>query len=127
MGDPRTLNPDRLSASGKSARFETFQVKQVLASGPHRIELHEIAGNGHNDAYALVYLPAEKILIQADAYTPGAPDAPVPAVANPYTVNLYRNIQKLQLDVAQIAPLHGRVVTLADLRAAIGAGATAQR
>lgn len=123
--NPRTLNPDRLSSSGKSARFETFQVKQVLASGPHRIELHEIAGNGHNDAYALVYLPAEKILIQADAYTPGAPDAPVPAVANPYTVNLYRNIQKLQLDVAQIAPLHGRVVTLADLRAAIGAGASA--
>jgi hypothetical protein len=36
-------------------------------------------------------------------------------------VNLYDNIQKLKLDVAQIVGLHGpRVVALADLRAAIG-------
>jgi hypothetical protein len=46
---------------------------------------------------------------------------PVPAVPNPYSVNLYENIQKLKLDVDQIAALHGpRAATLADLRNAIG-------
>ncbi|MCA0187722.1 MAG: MBL fold metallo-hydrolase, partial [Proteobacteria bacterium] len=40
---------------------------------------------------------------------------------NPYSVNLYENIRKLGLEVEQIAALHGpRVVTLADLRTAIG-------
>lgn len=121
---PRSLNPDRLATSGKSARFETFSSKHVLSDGQRTIEIHEIAASGHNDAFALVYLPAEKILIEADAYTPTAANVPPPAQPNPYSVNLYQNIVKLKLDVAQIAALHGpRVVTLADLRAAIGPAA----
>lgn len=69
----------------------------------------------------MIYLPAEKILIEADAYTPTAANAPPPASPNPYSVNLYENIQRLKLDVAQIAALHGPgVVTLADLQKAIG-------
>ena len=51
---------------------------------------------------------------------PMAPDAPAPATPNPYNVNLYENIQRLGLDVATIAPIHGRRVTLADLRRDIG-------
>ena len=118
---PRTISPDRLAKSKKSARFETFTSKHVLSDGKRSIEVHQIAGNTHNDAFALVYLPEEKILIEADAYTPTAANVPPPSTPNPYTVNLYENIQKLKLDVEQIAALHGpRVVTLADLRAVIG-------
>ncbi len=125
---PRSLNPDRLAASHQPARFETFTGKHVLSDGQRKIELHEIAGNGHNDAFALVYLPAEKILIEADAYTPVAANVPPPATPNPYSVNLYANVRKLKLDVTQIAALHGpRVVTLDDLRATIGAAAVAQQ
>ena len=69
----------------------------------------------------MVYLPREKILIEVDAYTPAAADAPPPAMPNPFSVNLYENIQRLKLDVRQIAALHGpRVATMADLRAAVG-------
>ncbi|WP_026607613.1 MBL fold metallo-hydrolase [Methylocapsa acidiphila] len=115
---PHTLRPDLLSRSQKPAKFETYSDRHVLTDGSRAIEIHRIAGNGHSDDLALVYLPAEKILIEADAYTP-TPGNP-PATPNPYSVNLYDNIQKLKLDVAQIAALHGPgVVTLADLRAAI--------
>jgi glyoxylase-like metal-dependent hydrolase (beta-lactamase superfamily II) len=127
---PHTLVPDRLAASHKPARFETFADQHVLSDGQRKIEIHQIAGSGHNDAFALVYLPAEKILIEADAYTPVAATAPVPAVPNPYTLNLYQNIVKLKLDVERIAALHGpRVVTLEDLRAVVRGGSvnTAQR
>lgn len=121
---PRSLGPDRLTASNKPARFETFRGKHVLSDGQRSIEIHEIAGNGHNDAFALVYLPKEKILVEADAYTPTAANVPPPAVPNPFTVNLYQNVVRLKLDVAQIVALHGpRVATLADLRAAASAGA----
>lgn len=117
---PRTLNPDRLAKSKKRATFETFTDKHVLSDGNRSIEIYSIAGSGHNDAFALVYLPAEKILIEADAYTPQAANAPAPAKPNPYSVNLYENVQNLNLDVRQIAALHGpRVTTLADLRTAI--------
>jgi len=124
---PRTLNPDRLARSNKLAGFETFSDNYVLSDGRRSIEIHAIAGNGHNDAFALVYLPAEKILVEADAYTPTAANVPPPATPNPYSVNLYQNIQKLGLDVKQIAALHGpRVVTIADLRAAIGQASAAR-
>lgn len=124
---PRTLNPDRLERSNKPAGFENFADNYVLSDGRRSIEIHAIAGNGHNDAFALVYLPAEKILVEADAYTPLAANVPSPATPNPYSVNLYQNILKLGLDVNQIAALHGpRVVTIADLRAAIGQVNTAR-
>ncbi|MGZ5053270.1 MAG: MBL fold metallo-hydrolase, partial [Methylobacter sp.] len=118
---PHTINPDRLAKSLKPAHFENFTEKHVLSDGKRKIEIHSIAGSGHNDAFVLVYLPNEKILVEADAYTPAAANVPPPAKPNPYSVNLYQNIQTLKLDVNQIAALHGpRVVTLADLRTAIG-------
>jgi glyoxylase-like metal-dependent hydrolase (beta-lactamase superfamily II) len=118
---PRTLNPDRLARSGKAPAFETFTDKHVLTDGRRSIEIYPIAGNGHNDAFVMVYLPAEKILAEVDAYAPPAGNAPPPATPSPFAVNLYENIQKLKLDVRQIAALHGpRVATLNDLRAFIG-------
>ncbi|MGD0635553.1 MAG: MBL fold metallo-hydrolase [Beijerinckiaceae bacterium] len=117
---PHSLNPYLLEKSKKAPKFETYKDKYVLTDGSRSIEIHKIAGSGHSDELALIYLPAEKILIEADAYTPAAPNAPVPAGVNPYTVNLDENIQRLKLDVVQIAALHGPgVVKLDDLHAAI--------
>jgi hypothetical protein len=36
------------------------------------------------------------------------------------SVNLFENLERLKLDVHQIVPIHGRLVTINDLRAAIG-------
>jgi glyoxylase-like metal-dependent hydrolase (beta-lactamase superfamily II) len=117
---PHTINPDKLAQSKKTATFETFTDKHVLTDGSRTIEVHKIAGGGHNDAFAMVYLPKEKILIEGDAYTPLAANAAPPATANPFAVNLDENIARLKLDVKQIAPLHGPgVATMADLKAFI--------
>jgi glyoxylase-like metal-dependent hydrolase (beta-lactamase superfamily II) len=123
---PRTLNPDSLAKASKPAVFETFKDKHVLTDGKRSIEVHHIAGNGHNDAFAMVYLPGEKILSMVDAWAPLAPNAPPPPTPSPFAINLYENIQRLKLDVRQIAALHGPgVATLADLRNAVGQGKTA--
>ena len=123
---PRTLNPDALAKASKPATFETFTDKHVLTDGKRSIEVHLIAGNGHNDAFAMVYLPTEKILSMVDAWAPLAPNAPPPAAPSPFAINLYENIQRLKLDVRQIAALHGPgVATLADLRNAVGQGKAA--
>jgi glyoxylase-like metal-dependent hydrolase (beta-lactamase superfamily II) len=118
---PHALNPDRLAQSNRAPVFETFTDRHVLTDGRRSIEIHHIAGNGHNDAMVMVYLPAERILTEADAFTPPAPNAPAPAMPNPFAVNLHDNIQRLKLDVRQIAALHGaRAGTMADLRNFIG-------
>ena len=118
---PHSLNPDRLEQSKKTAMFETFTDKHMVTDGRRAIEIYPIQGSGHNDAFVMVYLPRERVLAEADAFTPAAADAPPPAVPNPFSVNLYDNIQRLKLDVRQIAALHGpRITTMADLRTAIG-------
>ena len=118
---PHALNPDRLAKAKSSPAFETFTDKHVLTDGRRAVEVHAIAGSGHNDAYAMVYLPAEKILVQVDAWAPPAPNTPPPATPSPFAVNLVDNIERLKLDVRQIAPLHGPgAASMADLRAAVG-------
>jgi glyoxylase-like metal-dependent hydrolase (beta-lactamase superfamily II) len=118
---PRTIRPDRLAGAPAAAKFETFTDKLVLDDGKRKIEVHQIAGSGHNDAYAMVYLPAERILSQVDAYAPLAPNAPPPTAVNPFTVNLLENIERLKLNVRTIAALHGPgVATMDDLRSAAG-------
>jgi hypothetical protein len=125
---PRTLNPDRLAQSKKAATFETVNDKHVLTDGRRSIEVHHIAGNGHNDAFLMVYLPAEKLLIEVDAWAPAAPNVPPPAAPGPFAVNLNENIQRLKLDVKHIAALHGpRLATMADLSAAIAQPTAATR
>jgi glyoxylase-like metal-dependent hydrolase (beta-lactamase superfamily II) len=115
----RTLGPDRLAQSGGKAAFETFRDKHVLTDGTRVVEVHRIAGSPHHDGFAMVYLPAEKLLIEGDAYTPAA--VATAQASNPTAVNLYENIRRLKLDVARIAPLHGpRVASLDDLVKTVG-------
>ena len=118
---PRTLNPDRLAQSKKTPTFEAVGDKHVLTDGKRSIEIHRLAGNGHNDGFLMVYLPTEKIAIEVDAWAPAAANVPPPSPPSPFAVNLNDTIQQLKLDVRQIAALHGpRVATMADLQAALG-------
>jgi hypothetical protein len=68
----------------------------------------------------MIVIPKEKLLIEADAYTPAAADAPPPTQANPFSVNLHDNIGGLKLEVDRILPLHGRIVPVSVLLKAIG-------
>ena len=112
---PNRIAPDRLAQSGRRASFMAVGERAQLSDGARTIDIHRITGGGHSDAFLMVHLPAEKILIEADAYTPLAPNTPPPAVANANNVNLIANIERLKLNVERIAPLHGRVVPLAEL------------
>ena len=93
--------------------------KRVLTDGTRTLEIYHLLGNGHNENMLIAYLPKEKLLIEADVFNPRPPNAPPLRMANPFTVNLFENLQRLKLDVVQIAPLHGRLVTMADLATAI--------
>jgi glyoxylase-like metal-dependent hydrolase (beta-lactamase superfamily II) len=69
----------------------------------------------HSDTMLMVYMPKEKLLIEADAYTPLPPNTPPPSTPNANHVNLIDNIERLKLTVERILPLHGRVVPLSEL------------
>lgn len=121
---PRTINPDLLSKSKKRPTFQTVGERGQLTDGTRTIELHRIPSK-HNSGILAAYLPAEKILIQVDLYSPLAATAPPPATPNPFSIELADSIGRLKLDVAQILALHGpRITTVEDLHRAIGRAGT---
>jgi len=120
FGGERQLYPDRLSQSGTPPSVEPVGNRYVLRNGGRVMEIYLIEGNLHNGGLLMAYLRRERLLVEADAFTPAPPNASPPATPNPFTVNLYENVQRLKLDVAQIAPIHGRLVPWSELVKAIG-------
>jgi glyoxylase-like metal-dependent hydrolase (beta-lactamase superfamily II) len=120
LAAPATIAPDHLAKSGKKGMVEGVRDRRVLTDGTRTVELRHIVGNGHDDGLLMVYLPAEKLVIEADVFTPLAPNAPPPTPVSPFSVNFVDNLTQQGLVVDQILPLHGRVVPLAELYRTIG-------
>jgi Metallo-beta-lactamase superfamily len=132
---PRELEPDRMAIyspmymiSRRPAPIETVggdtraTAPYVITDGVRMLEVFHVQdmayelgdpslrqGN-HSQDMLMAYLPKEKILYNADLYSPPAQGtaAPAPTAA---IKTLYQNIVKLKLDVAQHVPTHGRVGT----------------
>ena len=117
---PATMTPDKQQGARRKVAVEGVRDKRVLTDGTRTVEIHHMAGSTHADGMLIVYLPKERLLIQADAFTPGPPNAPAPAIINPLSVNLADNITRLNLYVDRLLPLHGRIVPLAELQRTLG-------
>ena len=115
LATPAKILPDRLTKSGKKGAVRGVGDKTTLSDGSRTLELYEVADSIHAPTFLMVYLPKERLLIEADAYTPLAPNAKPPATPNAYHVNLIENLERLKLGIDQILPLHGRVVPLSEL------------
>ena len=133
---PRTLQPDRLSLDPlhdnlKIPRFATLahpepagawtEGRYVISDGTRSMDIHTIQGLAHAVAMLVAYLPTEKILINADMYSPPAQGASPPATLPPSLVTFSNNLRRLRLDVSQHVPIHGRVGTHAEFMKIAGA------
>ena len=109
---PHMINPDRLSISKKPLKLQTVDAEGTLTDGTRTIKLYTMAGFEHSADMLMVYLPKERILAEADAYSPPeTPTIPLIAPKVPYAAALYDNIHRLKLTVETIAPFHGAGTT----------------
>ena len=117
----RTVSaPMRWQKSGRTAQLTGVNGQRRFTDGDRVVDVHYIEGSVHARGFMMVHLPREKLLIEADAFTPGPPGAPPPATPNALHVNLVQNMERLNLQVEKILPLHGRVVPVAELYTAVG-------
>jgi glyoxylase-like metal-dependent hydrolase (beta-lactamase superfamily II) len=122
LGAPATIQPDRMAKSGRKPVVEGVRDKRAMTDGTRTVEILHIAGNAHCEGLLMVYLPKEKLLSEADVFTPPPAGTTPPMPPSPFTVNLIDNLKKLNLTVDRILPLHGRVVPVADLHTMVGHG-----
>jgi glyoxylase-like metal-dependent hydrolase (beta-lactamase superfamily II) len=121
---PHSLAPDNLSKGAKEANFLPVKEKYVLTEGDRTLEIFHENGSMHNAGMLIVYFPKEKILEEADDYTPDLPELAAPGGIRPpvFMANLMKQIQTLKLDVATVAPMHGIVVPFSELQKAASSG-----
>jgi glyoxylase-like metal-dependent hydrolase (beta-lactamase superfamily II) len=118
--NPHTLEPDMLSKKPRKATFIVVKDKYVITDGTQSLELYVTTNNDHNGDMMIGYLPKLKVLIEADLFTPGPANAPVPPVSMTFANQLYDNIQRLKLEPVTVAPLHGRVAPYSEMLKMIG-------
>ena len=127
---PWTLKPDRLSLFppeeiAEGYTFESVGQKYVLTDGTKVMEVYNVQGLAHAQGMLIAYLPKEKMVIEADLFTPPAPNAPLPTTVSPSSRTFFNNVQRLKLDVSTIAPIHGgRVYPWADFAKFVSSGKT---
>ena len=117
--NPHSLNPDRLARMPRPPMLETMKDKRVISDGTMTLEIYLMKDQPHSEGLLMVYVPKEKIIMQADAYIPrpGAPPLPMPS---PYTTNLVDNISRLKLNVDRVVHIHGGTSPYSDVLAAAG-------
>jgi len=116
--NPRTIAPDRLAKSGRAAVFEGIIGSRTFRDDLHEMVVYHYPGNMHNAGMLMVFLPKERILIEADSFTPAAnPNEPPGGLPN--LVHLLDAVDRLRLDVEQVVPIHGRLTPLDEVRKAV--------
>jgi glyoxylase-like metal-dependent hydrolase (beta-lactamase superfamily II) len=117
----RTLEPDIFSnlypsfgTDRKPVVQAVREAKFTITDGARTIDVYPIQGLAHSGDMLIAYLPAEKILVNADLYSPPAPGDP-PAVPDASMRTLVENIQRLGLQVSRHVPIHGMPASNEDL------------
>jgi glyoxylase-like metal-dependent hydrolase (beta-lactamase superfamily II) len=128
----RVLNPDRLhlypfATTGPTPlRLETMTDRHAISDGSRILMLFHLDGIDHAATMLVAYLPAEKIIIHADNYSPVPPGGPAPERIRDREIDLYRAIQHWDLEIETHVPIHGRVGSHADFERIVGPAAMQQ-
>jgi glyoxylase-like metal-dependent hydrolase (beta-lactamase superfamily II) len=104
------IAPDALAITPRPVTVQTVDDELIMTDAARTVALYHVAGNPHSDTMLMVHLPEERVLIQVDAFSPGA-------AFHPFAANLLENITTRHLRVDRIVALHGAIVPFEALEA----------
>ena len=116
---PHTVVADHLAQQPAELMLETVAGDDTLELGEGRrtMQVFRMGDNPHADGTLVVYLPGERMLIQADMFIPGVGGEFARTAAA-----LLASIEDRNLRVNQLVPIHGAVLPLSALEEAVEAG-----
>ena len=115
---PRTLAPDMLSLwppteVAEGYQYETVRENYVLTDGARTMHVSYVQPLRHTEGMLMAYLPAERMVIEADLFDAPAPGAPRPA-ATDANRSLLAHVRRLGVEVETIIPIHGQPTPWSD-------------
>ena len=122
---PRTLNPDMVALwppteLAEGYQYETVRENYWLRDSSRSLHISYVHPLAHVEGMLIAYLPDERLLIEADLFDPPAPGASRQTEPSAANRSLYEHVQRLDLEVDMIVPIHGRPVPWSDFLRAVG-------
>ncbi|MFN7937497.1 MAG: MBL fold metallo-hydrolase [Bryobacteraceae bacterium] len=107
---PRTLVPDMVSLwppteLSEGYQYETVRENYVVADEKRAMHLSYVQPLPHVEGMLMVYLPKERMVIEADLFDP-----PGIGTATPENKALFDHVRRLGVKVDTIVPIHGRPI-----------------
>jgi glyoxylase-like metal-dependent hydrolase (beta-lactamase superfamily II) len=118
-GRSHTITPDALAKNPKKPVVEPVDGEMTIKDEAMTVVLYPIEGSSHADTLLMAYFPRERLLVEADVWSPGG------AIA-PYAANLLDNVKKRNLRVDRIVPIHGQVAPFSELVKTVQSGPAAR-
>jgi glyoxylase-like metal-dependent hydrolase (beta-lactamase superfamily II) len=103
---PHTMVPDALARAPMPITVEGIGDERVITDGTMTVNLYPVTG-AHSETMLMAYFPRQRILVEADVYTPGA-------AMQMYAAEFLDQVRARKLMVDRVAPLHGKVVPFAQ-------------
>ena len=108
MGRPHTIAPDALAENPKPLKLEAVEDGHILEDPAMTVHLYEVTDNAHSDTMLMAYFPRERVLVEADVYSPMREVAP-------FAASLLENIARRKLRIDRVVPMHGAIVPYSAL------------
>lgn len=103
---PHTIVPDALARNPRPATVEGVADERVITDGTMTVNLYPVTG-AHSQTMLMAYFPRQRILVEADVYTPGG-------AVQMYAGEFLAGLKPRNLRIDRIAPLHGKVAPYAQ-------------
>ncbi|OFW40690.1 MAG: hypothetical protein A3F70_09310 [Acidobacteria bacterium RIFCSPLOWO2_12_FULL_67_14] len=118
----RTIKPDILALwppteVAEGYNYEAIQENFVITDNSRILRVYYVQPLQHVSGMLMAYLPAERIAIEADLFDTHEPPR---ASQMPAMRSFYNQVQRMKLDVATVAPVHGQPVPWSTFMTAMG-------
>ena len=119
---PRTVAPDIVALwppteLSEGYNFEAINENYVITDNRRLLRVYYVQPLQHVSGMLMAYLPAERIAFQADLFDTHEPP---PATPTPAMRSLFNQVQRMKLDIATLAPVHGAPVPWGTFVKAMG-------
>ncbi len=110
---------DSITPTPSDTVFHNSGERTTLGDGRKRIDVYEVS-TSHAESFLVMYSPASKTVFIADHY--GSPFAKGLPTASQSSVDMYNELEKLDIDIKNIATAHNaRIFSMNELKASVAA------
>ena len=123
---PRIVQPDRLSLAPRQVHYLLVKDKRTITDGERSIDVMHMENLEHTNDMLMVWLPKEKIVVEADVYNPAPAGQPQPP-ANAQNMNFLYNLERWGISPQTIVSIHTGVHPIGDFLKVVGVDKLVER